>query len=132
MNFLRRFWNWFTGKDLPSSVAEPEKRKPMIISTPRGKDDYFQKIFDEPQKKGSTSSPYEPFDTRTEEEILEEKLREEWLPEPTTTRKTHDKFHRPPAAQHDIGRLMRGTGSKRQHQTYKASKKARIQPEEEA
>ncbi|MBA7637515.1 hypothetical protein ES703_45160 [subsurface metagenome] len=72
----------------------------------------------------------EPPDINIEKAIIQ-RAREEWLPQPTTKRKTRDKSHRPPAAEHDIGELMKHKGSKRQLKQYITSTKAHLGPEEE-
>ena len=65
---------------------------------------------------------------------VEEHAREEWLPKPRARRRRIPRRRpRRPGAQitsEDIGRLMHGKG-KHQHATYRASVKARIQPEDD-
>jgi len=103
---LKRIIRMLAGKDLPKSVTkEPEPR-------------YLYKN--------------EPPDIHIEEGIIQ-RMREEWLPQPTTKRKTRDKSHRPPAAEHDIGELMKGKGgrhSRYYHKTIKKSPQLKIEEEE--
>lgn len=65
---------------------------------------------------------------------VEEHAREEWLPKSRARRRRIPRRrHRRPGSSitaEDIGRLMDGKG-KHQHSTYRASVKARIQPEDD-
>ena len=107
MNPLKRLWNWLTTKDVPSPVIEPiaiklvaleniTKGEPVIItSTPKIRDSYFKKIWDESRK--------------THEETLEEKIRKSWLPEPTTKRKTVTRRQQT-SKHHDVNKFFKGSG----------------------
>jgi len=61
---------------------------------------------------------------------LEERVRAEFLPEPTTKRRHIPRRERIPARNVDLGKLMKGKG-KGQHKFYRRSTSARIQPEDD-
>ena len=103
---IKQILRKLAGKDLPKSVTkQPEPRY----------------LFRD-----------EPPDINIEKAIIQ-RAREEWLPQPTTKRKTRDKSHRPPAAEHDIGELMKGKGGRHSsyyHKTIKQSPGTKIEEEE--
>lgn len=120
-NLLRKL----AGRDLSKATEEP----PFEWVSPK------QPPLKEPKiilKANETS--YAPTDFRFERPLptktLEEKLREEWLPKPTTKRRTRDKSHRPPAANHNIGKHMKGK-SHGQSKDYRKSTKAHLGVKEE-
>jgi len=61
---------------------------------------------------------------------VEERVRAEFLPKPTTRRKHIPHRERIPARNVDLGKFMKGEG-KRQHKFYRRSVEARIQPEDD-
>jgi len=75
------------------------------------------------RKEGGRTKPYEP--------LIEEKTREEWLPEPTTKRRHVRSRGLPPAERHRdaISRHMKGKGrfSKHYRQTIKRSSKIKME-----
>lgn len=146
---IKQILRKLAGKDLPKSVTEqPEPRylfrdeppdiniEKAIIQRAREewlpqptKTDVAEDMHRTEAEESLRGTPYD----RDSIEEKEQRMREEWLPKPTTKRKTRDKSHRPPAAEHDIGELMKGKGttSKRYRKTIKESPQLKIEEEED-
>ncbi len=138
---LKRILRKLAGKDLPKSVTEePEPRHYVNLKQAPIKETRWQKestLKYLTKEENITAEPILSRDDLTipypHEKTLEEKIQEQWMPKPTTKRKTRDKSHRPPAASHDIGELMKGKGgrhSRYYHKTIKDSPDTKIEEEE--
>ena len=139
---IKKALRQLAGKDLPKSVIKepepprwvPPKQAPLrepLITKP-----HLSRIDVKAETKRileKTRREVFPYDGKLHKTTLEERTRQEWLPKPTTKRRTRDKTHRPPAAQHNISHLMKAKGgrhSRYYHQTIKKSPGTKIEEEE--
>ena len=96
---IKRFFRQLAGKDLPKAIVENETTRIM-------RDKPLMEALRRARKEGSRSRSYEPLVTK------EELARKEWLPKPTTRRRTRSRSYQPPAEQHRkaISKHMKGKG----------------------
>ena len=112
MNLFKRLRNWLRRKREPAPVEIKPKLLPRSL----------------PRK---TSVAITEAAAQKSMEIMEEKMREEWLPTPAKPQRRVRRVGRSKkVVHHDISKHMKGKG-KHHHSTYRASVKAGIQPEED-
>jgi len=124
VNFLKRFWDWFSSKKLREAYRE-ELTKFEELNT---------KIFELPRREQSRKNNV-LMSGRKIEQLKEQIERERWFPKPSKPFRPRTKKRIPRKgssnlASLDVGKFFKGKG-KGQHKFYRRSVLERVQPEED-